>query len=135
MAIQETSDLNGHYQVVYQTQAPQIPGFPWYDHTQGSIAIIDGKLRGTDIGGATWYGDINLNANNDEIEFVVNVDPNSAPAGTFLLDIQGRPCRIEQTYSGNLKILKIGENLTIYGTVIHGCVSIEITMKRIQHGT
>lgn len=129
-SINQLSDLDGVYSAVYQTVAPELPGLTWFDHTNAIITIENGHLSGKDDGGTSWVGKISLVKEMHTIEFDVDVDAKNAPNTTFVLDENGHPSREVQNYSGQLKVAFVQQNITLYGTVTHGVVSIEITLKR-----
>lgn len=128
-SITKISDLDGEYRVVYQAKAPDISGFIWFDHTNATVKIVNGALVGSDDGGTEWVGSLDLNSD-QTLAFDVSVDPMNAPETTFVLNQIGQPTREKQRYNGTLKLLPINEEITIYGTVVHGVVSIEIKLQR-----
>lgn len=127
--ILDVSELNGNYSIVYQAQAPEIPEIYWVDHTVANAEIRDGVLIGQDTGGSTWKANITL-GEADDVYFTAVVTVENAEPNTFLMDIYGQPSKEAQNYAGTLSILSLGDKLIIFGTVLHGVVSIKINLNR-----
>ena len=127
--ITSLSDLNGDYSIVYQADAPPLP-FVWCDHTIASAKVANGKLYGSDVGGAEWEADFVLLSGGDSVEFAAQVNTINAPASTFLLDRNGQCTRNSQKYAGILKVVIAGDDLALYGTVNHGVVNITVNLRR-----
>lgn len=123
------SDLDGNYSITYQADAPPLD-IDWYDHTQASATITNGKLSGRDVGGAEWEADFTLLPEESYAEFKAIVSAKNAPASTFILDKNGQPTRNSQVYTGKLKVTSIGTNLAVHGIVNHGVVNITVILRR-----
>ena len=124
------TEIDGIYNITYQSQAPNIPNIYWADHTIASATIANGKLQGQDVGGTTWTADLTLSENN-LVNFLARVSTHTATSDTYLMTAHGQPTRETQAYSGALKVLILDEEITIHGTINHGVVTITINMKKI----